>query len=146
MLNKTDGEGNLERLVRKQEQNRKQKQPKAKAPTRVLPSPANPMPVVRQFVEQRCLRSGAPDELTLRYWNGGWWQWRTTHWAEVKEQRVRKRLYDFTDGAQYYDAEDELKPWSPNRRKVGDLIDALNALVYVPEEVEEQPCWLDGPR
>jgi len=134
-------EGSLERLARKQQENRQQK-PRGKR--RILPSPSAPMEVVREFVEARCLRNGAPEELTLRYWNGGWWSWRTAYWLEVKEQRVRKRLYDFTDGAGYYDAEGELKPWSPNRRKVGDLIDALIAVVYVPEEIEGQPCWLDG--
>jgi putative DNA primase/helicase len=134
-------ESAFERLARKQQENRQQK---PRGTRRVLPSPSAPMEVVRKFVEERCLRNGAPEELTLRYWNGGWWSWRTTHWLEVKEQRVRQWLYRFADGAVYYDAEGELKPWSPNKRKVGDLLDALTALIYVPEEVEEQPCWLDG--
>ena len=36
-----------------------------------------------------------------------------------------------------------LKPWLPTRRKIGDLLEALSALVILSDDVE-QPCWIDG--
>jgi putative DNA primase/helicase len=34
-------------------------------------------------------------------------------------------------------------PWSPNRYKISDLLDALSALVILSDDFE-QPCWIDG--
>jgi putative DNA primase/helicase len=52
-------------------------------------------------------------------------------------------LYEFTADAVYFDAEGKLKPWSPNRYKIGDLLEALSSLVRLPDDFE-QPCWIDG--
>ncbi|MGY3125002.1 hypothetical protein ACVWXQ_008939 [Bradyrhizobium sp. S3.14.4] len=51
---------------------------KPKPPTE-LPSPNNPMAVAHKFVEYCCLHDSDADALTLRYWQGGWWAWRTAH-------------------------------------------------------------------
>ena len=77
---------------------RRQHRPKA---AQVLPPPSAPMAVARQFVEHCCLHDGAADHLTLRFWHGGWWSWRTTHWAEVEERTVRALLYAFAEHAVY---------------------------------------------
>jgi putative DNA primase/helicase len=135
-------EGHLERLARKQRQNRGQRQQQAVRPT--LPSPSAPLDVAHEFVTQRCRYNGNAAELTLRAWNGGWWMWRGPHWVEVHEQRVRQRLYSFTERALYVGAEGETKPWSPNKKKISDLLDALHAVVLAPDDIDEQPCWLDG--
>ena len=37
------------------------------------------------------------------------------------------------------------KPWAPNRHKIADLLDALAAIVHLPENVS-MPAWLDGDR
>jgi putative DNA primase/helicase len=108
-----------------------------------LPSPSAPMAVARRFVESCCLHDGKADELTLRYWNGGWWTWRTTHWTAVEERTVRSSLYEFTEGAFYIDDKKEAKPWSPTRRKIGDLLEALSAIVILADDIES-PCWTDG--
>ena len=39
--------------------------------------------------------------------------------------------------------EESRKPWAPNRHKVADLLDALAAVVHLPEDVS-MPAWLDG--
>ena len=106
----------------------------------ILASPSAPMAVARQFVECRCLYNGA---LTLRYWHGCWWIWRTTHWVEVAERVIRARLYTFTEYAFYPDDGAEAKPWLPNRKKIGDLLEALSGIVILSDEFE-QPCWIDG--
>ena len=105
----------------------------------ILPPPSAPMQVAREFVRQCC---NSAEDLTLRYWHGGWWAWRTSHWAEVENRAVRALLYAFTEEAMYID-EAKPKPWLPNRRKIGDLLEALSAIVILSDE-HEQPCWIDG--
>ena len=134
-------ESHLERLARKQQQNRRQR--KQAGPPRTLPSPLQPMQVARQFIEQHCLHNGSPDALTLRYWHGGWWAWRTSHWAEVENRTVRALLYAFTEHASYFTPKGDPVPWAPTRRKIGDLLEALGSVVILSDDIE-QPCWIDG--
>jgi hypothetical protein len=70
-------------------------------PPQLLPPPTDPMAVAQKFVEHCCLHNGAPGELKLRYWHGGWWAWRTAHWIEIEEREVRALLYAFTEHALY---------------------------------------------
>jgi putative DNA primase/helicase len=126
---------------RQRQQHAKGAQQKGQPP-QFLPPPSAPMAVARQFVESCCLYNGAANGLTLRYWHGGWWTWRTTHWAEAEERTVRALLYAFTEDAIYLDAK-ELKPWLPTRRKIGDMLEALAALVILSDDFE-QPCWING--
>jgi putative DNA primase/helicase len=118
-----------------------QQAPGAPVP-KLLPPPSAPMAVARQFVEMCCLYNGVPDELTLRHWCGCWWVWRTTHWVEAEPRTVRALLYAFTEHAFYRDGNDA-KPWLPNRYKIGDVLEALSAIVILPDDFE-QPGWLDG--
>jgi putative DNA primase/helicase len=113
------------------------------APPPVLPPPSAPMAVARHFVEACCMHDGKPTELTLHYWCGCWWAWRITHWIELAPHTVRSLLYGFTEYAVYADGEGELKPWQPNRYKIGDVLEALSAIVVLPGDLE-QPTWLDG--
>jgi putative DNA primase/helicase len=112
-------------------------------PPRVLPPPTDPMAVARKFVEHCCLHNGAADQLRLRYWHGGWWAWRTTHWVEIEEREVRALLYAFTEHALYItDKITRLAPWLPTRKKIGDLLEALAVPTLLTNTVD-QPCWLD---
>jgi hypothetical protein len=110
-------------------------------PLAVLPPPTNPMAVARRFVEHCCLHNGAAGEKTLRCHQGGWWAWRTTHWTEVGEKEVRALLYAFCEHA-VYSCKLNFEPWLPTRKKIGDLMEALNVLLLLPRDTE-QPCWLD---
>jgi putative DNA primase/helicase len=109
----------------------------------ILPPPSAPVLVARCFVESRCLHNGTVGALTVRYWCGSWWIWRTTHWLEAQPRTLRSLLYEFTADAVYLDKEMQAKPWSPNRYKIGDLLEALSSLVILPDDFE-QPCWIDG--
>jgi len=110
-----------------------------------LPAPSNPMAVARELISDYL----ADNQLTLIRWRGGWMQWRQTHWAEVEETVVRSWLYHRLEHAQYIDAtgkKPETKPWEPNRRKVGDVADAVTAITHIPEDTDP-PAWLgaNGP-
>jgi putative DNA primase/helicase len=126
----------------KAERERRRQQHAKTPPPQVLPPPSAPMAVARQFVGSCCIHAGAAKELTLRFWHGGWWAWRTTHWVETEERTVRSLLYAFCEHAVYADGA-RVKPWLPTRRKIGDLLEALSGLVILPNDVE-QPCWIDG--
>jgi putative DNA primase/helicase len=112
------------------------------APASVLPPPSEPMQVARQFVLQCCLYNDAPDALKLRFWHGGWWAWRTSHWAEVEPRTVRALLYAFTEHAVCPQGK-SFAPWAPTRRKIGDLLEALGAICILSDDIE-QPSWIDN--
>ena len=108
---------------------------------RPLPPPSVPMEVARELVAK--LYTGPGGAMTLRHWRGGWWKWHGPRWLEVEQRAVRASAYAFTESAVYVGGEDELKPWAPNRHKIADLLDALAAVVHLPERVS-MPGWLDG--
>jgi putative DNA primase/helicase len=108
----------------------------------LLAPPSQPMVVARQFVAARY--TCADGDLSLRHWRGGWWRWRTSHWTEVEDRAVREDTYRFTEHAVCEkDTKDgpTLAPWDPNRHKVADVLDALAAVCFLPETVQ-QPAWI----
>jgi putative DNA primase/helicase len=109
-----------------------------------LPSPSNPMAVARELVTDY----QADGHLTLRRWRGGWMRWNRACWAEVEEAIVRGWVYHRLEHAIYSDTSGKTpvdKPWEPNRRKVTDVEDALNAIIHLAEDVNP-PVWLSGDR
>lgn len=104
----------------------------------VLPPPSAPMNVARELVAERYLHL---DVMTLRHWRGGWWEWRGPKWVEVEQRAMSAAAYKFTENALYGKKTPE--PWAPSRKKIADLLDALAAVVHLPERVS-MPTWLDG--
>jgi putative DNA primase/helicase len=68
--------------------------------------------------------------------------WKTTHWVEVDDRVVRSTLYCFTEHAFYFHKKMS-KPWAPTRRKIIDLADALSAICFLHNDID-QPHWLDA--
>jgi hypothetical protein len=103
MNEKSDQEIIADIKTRRDKQHRQQRkqQQQHKQPPQVLPPPSEPMQVARQFVQEHCLHNGSSDAVTLRYWHGGWWAWRLSHWVEVENRAVRALLYAFTEHAVY---------------------------------------------
>jgi len=96
------------------------------------------MAVARMFVAECCTFDGT---LMLRHWRGSWWGWQTSHWREVEDRSIRSLLYAFTERA-VYAKELKFTAWAPNRRKIGDLFEALVAICILPASFD-QPGWLD---
>jgi hypothetical protein len=96
----------------------------------VLPPPANPMQVAREFVARHCLHEDGTT-VVLRYWRDGWWAWRGSHWRETERRYVMSLLYHFTEHALFWSEKDEeFKPWAPTHRKIADLLDSTLSMVY----------------
>jgi putative DNA primase/helicase len=64
------------------------------------------------------------------------------NWREVARRQVVSWLYRFTADTAYINDKGELLPWAPNRRKIGDLVEALGAICIFPDDID-QPYWLD---
>jgi putative DNA primase/helicase len=126
-------------LKRRRDKKRAERAEKDGTPCPMLPPPSDPMAVARVFVQQHCQHDGGP--LTLYFWRGGWWEWRTTHWVEVEIRSVRGKLYRFTEHAFYHTGKLPM-PWQPTSNKISNVLDALTAITHLPEELD-QPTWLD---
>ena len=112
----------------------------------ILPSASDPMGVARELIQDH----QDDGELTLRHWRGGWMRWQRTHWIEAEDRAIRSWVYERLETAQYWHVdprteEKELKPWNPNRHKVGDVLDALAAIAHTGETVDT-PSWLTPVR
>ena len=55
---------------------------------------------------------------------------------------MRSELYAFTEHSTYKNDKGETVAWAPNRRKVGDLLEALGAVCLLADDTD-QPGWLD---
>ena len=121
---------------------KQQQQGARPTPPRLLPPPSAPMQVAREFVRQcLLLQRCQPDALTLRYWQGGWWIWRTSHWSEVEDRQCAHCSTPSPSMRSYVDERSSSR--APARRKIGDLLEALGAIVILSDE-SISPCWIDG--
>ena len=101
-------------------------------------------------VARRLLKDWTHDGLTtLLHWRGSWMQWQFTHWVEVEEGAIRSKVYARLEKAVFFlDPKKDKKseepktltdladPWLPNRRKVGDVMEAMKGCVHLPESVD----------
>jgi putative DNA primase/helicase len=104
---------------------------------RLWPAPSDPMAVARRLLTDHT-HAGLT---TLKHWRAGWMRWASTHWIEIEERTIRAEAYERLEKAEYVTRFDAL-PWLPNRRKIGDVIDAMQGIIHLPE-VFDPPCWLD---
>lgn len=106
------------------------------------PPPTNPMAVARALVEGTHTHHH-DGLLMLRHWRGGFLHWRDGCWLEDEDASIRSELYATLDDAYCAGKAEEPTPWAPNRRKIGDLLEALAAIAYLSDKVNS-PCWIEG--
>jgi putative DNA primase/helicase len=110
------------------------------------PAPTDPLAVARHLVKVAGLQDAA-GVLTTRWWRGSFYLWTGTHWNEAADPAVRARIYHLLEHARYrkHDKEGtpELVAWAPTRRKVGDVLEALQAVVHLSERTDP-PAWVEG--
>lgn len=100
-----------------------------------LPSPANPMAVARDLIEE----AKKADMVTR--WRGDFYQWTSTHWERWHDEEVRSWLYRCTEHAVFMTkvkGETGLTavPWAPTKKKISDLIEALGQGVILRDSRE----------
>ena len=104
------------------------------------------MQVARAFMTHSLLVDGVPDTRPCDTVAADGGSGATRHWAEVENRTVKSLLYTFTEHAVYADGTFKgmpiTKPWQPNRRKIGDLLEALGSITILPDDTD-QPSWLD---
>jgi putative DNA primase/helicase len=108
-------------------------------------SPQDPIAVAQQFVDEVMTHS-ADHALIVRWWRGDHYTWVGNCWLEQSTPKLRAALYRALQNA-WYPVEVQgvqiLAPWQPTRRKIGDLLEALQALVHLDERVDP-PQWIVG--
>jgi putative DNA primase/helicase len=110
-----------------------------------LPAPGDPMGVARVLIRDQQTAAG---DLKLRHWRGNWIEWQETHWTEAEDKAIRSWLYQRLEDAKYWHITtnvSELRPWNPNRHKIGDVLEALAAVAHTPEWIDT-PSWLPSVR
>ena len=111
-------------------------------PGRTVPAPAAPMPVARELVKDLYTESVG---LVLRYHRGDFYRYEGKCWPEMDRDSLRADAYRWLEDAVY---EKEVKGdivqegWNPTRNKIDNVIDALRAVVMLPDG--EPPLWSDG--
>lgn len=106
--------------------------------------PSDPLPNARRFIADRFAH---PDHDRLVCHGGAFHAWHGSCWPEVEDAQLRAALYEYFEAATYIDGDGNEKPFRPNRQRVADVVDALRAACYLPNEVSA-PAWLgddDGP-
>lgn len=82
---------------------------------------------------------------TLMQYNDDWLVHDGAAYTEIEERTVRSELYGFLHEAVTPGKEGEPpRPFNPNKAKVGNVLDALQAIAHRPRDTFAPPCWLEG--
>jgi putative DNA primase/helicase len=107
----------------------------------LMPPPSDPVAVARTLIDQR-MRHPVEGNLIVRWWRGDFYSWTGERWRELTTASLRAEVYCALAPAVYM-KDNTLVPWEPNRRKVGDVLEALQALMHLDERVDP-PEWIEG--
>jgi putative DNA primase/helicase len=100
--------------------------------------PSSPLESAREYVRRKHIADGIP---TLHCYVDEFYSYAGSHYACFGLSSVRKSLYEFLNLATYIDEKKKVRPFNPNRTKVGDVLDALRGVVLVPDSTRP-PVWL----
>ncbi len=71
--------------------------------------------------------------------------WSGAVWEPITSRDVEATCYLALEGARFDGKDGNLEPWRPNRKKVADVLEALQAITHLPDD-RQPPCWLsDAP-
>jgi len=100
-----------------------------------------PMRNARFFLRETFL---CGEDRTLHHHRGVFHEWTGTHYPEAETAGIRARLYIFLEKAKCLNGK-EMEDFCPKRTTVGDAMEALQALAYLPSTVSP-PGWIgEGP-
>lgn len=82
---------------------------------------------------------------SLVHHNGDWFAYDRGAYVELESDTIKSELYDFLDRAVMVVGSDkQVVPFRPNRRKVADVVEALNGETHKARDSFAPPCWLSG--
>jgi putative DNA primase/helicase len=102
--------------------------------------PAAPYDTARLFRDTRFANTDSP---TLFYHRGGFYRWTGAAYDEIASADLRAHLYTFLDCCWVVLPEKVTRPFKPNKNRVANIIDALQAAANLPYEISA-PAWLEG--
>lgn len=101
-----------------------------------LTTPDAPMVVARELI--KALWTDEQGRETLRYWRGGWVNYVGTHWEHRDKDSVRAEVYRTLEQALKRGADGvDPTPWTPNTKRVNQVLDALISACHVDTDREE---------
>jgi putative DNA primase/helicase len=112
----------------------------------LYPPPTAPLDVARKLYSQ--YRIGGKGLRTLLAWRGGFTRWQTTHWSELDTAELRSDIYDVLGEVDYkhpirekgITVAHEIRPWSPDKHKVANVIEAMAAIGHLSTDIDP-PSW-----
>jgi putative DNA primase/helicase len=113
--------------------------PAPPAGAHVVPAPGQPMRVARELVKALYT---LPVGILLRSHRGDFFRWDGTRYSELDRRDVRRAAYEHLEHAVYLHPKDGWLPFAPTQRKTTDVLDALQAVVFI-ESRPDAPLWID---
>lgn len=102
-----------------------------------MPSPNSPMACARVLAAEYV----HDDRPSLRHWRGSWTEWNGSRWLEMETASIRAQLYKRLEGCHYLNKDGEAVGWLPNKPKIAHLLEAMAAVLYLPEVINP-PTWI----
>lgn len=93
---------------------------------------AEPLNAAREVLRLRFTRVSGQ---TLRFWSGEFWLWDGSAYRPMSAEQISATIYEVLEQC----------GMAPNRRRVGDVAHALQAITLLPASVSP-PVWLDDPQ
>ena len=106
---------------------------------RVVPPPVDPMAVARQFLAEHY--TGDDNAQLVKRHRGSYHTHQRAYWREAEDSQIRAVSYEWLEEA-VYRTDHAFEPFLPNRSKVGNMLEALQAITYLDGSVDP-PAWLD---
>jgi putative DNA primase/helicase len=116
----------------------------------LFPPPTAPLDVAHKLYSR--YRHGSDGLRTLLAWRCGWMRWHGAQWSEMDVAELRSSIYDTLGGVDYnhpirekgVTVDYEIRPWSPDKHKVADVIEAMAAIGHLSTDIDP-PSWI-SPR
>ena len=86
--------------------------------------------------------SSAVSSLRLLHHRRDFFEWNGSSWPDADEDMVRRRLYEFLDGHQYFNARSNLLPVKPDPQMVENVLKALRGTGQIDKSIDP-PLWLE---
>jgi putative DNA primase/helicase len=101
--------------------------------------PSAPYDTARAFLKERYTQDGLA---TLYHFDGAYYWWNGRCYEKADAKTIRAEIYQFLDNAFRWDFRlNKLMPFNPTTKKVNDVVDALQAVVNLPNSTPV-PGWL----